>query len=132
MAESYPLGIEELCAFAARSGVKLRRHAERREVALLARVAERDAPIIAAGSEDRRWVIFRLRLPLRVADGAARALALNAAGGPFVWSHDAERAALTVRAAVPIAGVAYTDAGVGAVVLGLREAAEREARALRR
>ena len=127
--ERYPLGIDELLAFAARNGVKAMRHQVRREVALLARVIDRDAPIIAAASSDKRWVMFRMRLPLRVAEvGVA---ALNARGGPFVWTHDAARAALTVSAPAFIVGVLYSDTGLGTLLTGLRDAADREARSLR-
>ena len=127
--ERYFLGIDELLAFAARNGVKSMRHQVRREVALLARVIDRDAPIIAAATPDKRWVIFRMRLPLRVPEVGVGAL--NARGGPYVWTHDAGRAALTVSAPAFIAGVLYSDAGVGALLSGLRDAADREARSLR-
>src|SRR5688572_10416068 len=102
--ERYLLTLPALLAFAARQQIQALSHAARREVALLARIADHDAPIIAGGSEDKRWVIFRMRLPVRVAAPPPPLL------GPFFWTHDASRAAATLRAAVPMADVMYSDA----------------------
>lgn len=122
--DRYLLTLPALVAFAARAGIQVRRHAVRREVALLARVVDHDAPIIAAASDDKRWVIFRLRLPLRVAAPPAPL------PGPFFWTHEAPRAAATLRAALPIPDVLYSDGALGAVLTSLRDVADREARRL--
>jgi hypothetical protein len=127
---AFPLGLEELAACLGRLGLRTKIDVDRRRVAFLARLGDRDAPVIASATPDRRFVVLELRLPFPAAPEPSALAELNRRAAPCAWSDDPERAAVTVRLAAPLAGVGYTDEGVGALVRALLDEAERGAPAL--
>lgn len=129
----FPLGLDQLAASLGRLGRRTKIDVDNRRVAFFHRLLERDAPVIAAPTPDRHFVIFSLQLPFRVERGAEAAAALaslNRRGGVCSWSYDPERAAITVRQSVPIQHVEYEDGAVAHVVAALVDEAERAAREL--
>jgi hypothetical protein len=132
---SFPLGLENLVASLERHGIRTKVDLDNKRVAFFNRFLDRDAPVIAGATPDRRFVVLSCRLPFRVAaeraaDAVVMVAELNRRARVCAWTYDPERGAISVREAVPIHQVEYTDAAVATLVRAIVEEGEREAKGL--
>jgi hypothetical protein len=128
----FPLGLDNLAASLARLGLRTKLDVDNRRVAFLHRLLDQDAPVIAAATADKHFVVFTMRLPFSVAAARTKAIqealaALNLGARVCAWSHDPERGWVSIRQSVPIHHVEYSDAAVAAIVQALVDEAGREA-----